>query len=79
MVYLITLVLVAISTVQIYGFIRRKLLGESAVYAVLVGISLLYIYSMIFNWNIPGPAYIVEKAFEPVSKLVFTQYQGYQK
>jgi len=74
MIYLVTILFIAIAAIQIPGFVKQKLFKELVVYILIMGIALLYSYSGIAGWRLPAPHRLPELVFEPLSKLVFQRY-----
>lgn len=77
MVYLVTLVFIIITVIQVPGFIKQKLIKETVVYLILMCTALIYSYSELLNWNLPVQEDLLSLIFKPVSHFIFGQRLGY--
>lgn len=76
-VIIITLVVISLSAVQVPHIIKNKLYKELAVSVALISIALIYSYSEVLDWKLPGPTKFIEVIFDPVSKIVFGEKYTY--
>ena len=68
---IITLVLIIIGTVHVLYMMQKKLFKEIFITIILMSITLIYCYSYIFEWNLPGPSDFIAIIFKPLSKYIF--------
>lgn len=74
MIYLVSIIYIAIMSIQIPVLIKKKLYNELIVYFAVMTLTFLYSYSALEGWNFPTPSSIIEAIFEPVSRMVFPRY-----
>jgi hypothetical protein len=68
---LITMVLIIIGALQLFPLIKKKLTREIYISITLLCIALIYCYSNIFQWNLPGPWNLINDTFNSISQAIF--------
>ncbi len=70
MIFLISLIFIAIIAYEAPGLIRQKMWRELAVFGVLLVIGMIYSYGQVLNLPLPNPTKGIEAVFKPVSKYL---------
>ena len=60
-----------IGGIHLYFLLRKKLIKEAAVSAVLYAVSLVYAFGDVHFWDLPSPTGFIVSAFQPLVEIVF--------
>lgn len=74
MVLLLIIGFIAVTTLQIIHFFKKKQYKEIPVYFVLMAFALIYAISGLTDWDFPSPGKLTEIIFEPFSNYVFSAH-----
>lgn len=70
MIYLISLIFLAIIAIEVPALIRGKMWRELSVFTVLLMLAMVYGYGFALNITLPTPTDAVNSVFKPISKYV---------
>lgn len=70
MLFLLSLVFIAIIAYEAPGLIKQKMWRELAAFGVLLIIGMVYSYGQVLNLPLPNPTKGIEAVFKPVSQYL---------
>lgn len=70
MIFLLSIIFIAIIGLEVPGLIKKKMWRELAVFAILLLIGMIYSYGQVLGLPLPNPTDAIMAVFEPVSKFV---------
>ncbi|MCL4441270.1 MAG: hypothetical protein M1609_11995 [Firmicutes bacterium] len=70
MIFLLSLVFIAIIAIEAPALVRNKMWRELAAFSVLLLIGMLYSYGQALDIPLPNPTKVIMAVFEPVSRII---------
>lgn len=70
MLFLLSLIFIAIIAFEVPGLVRQKMWRELATFSVLLIIGMVYSYGQVLNLPLPNPTAGIEAVFKPVSQYI---------